>query len=72
MKKKRQKNKSRDHPQRIVISTLFFFFIPNEKKKTFETRSKKVDADKGIAPLYSGHEPNMLLLHQPAFILKGI
>lgn len=31
---------------------------------------EKVDADKGIAPLYSGHEPNMLLLHQSAFILK--
>ncbi len=24
------------------------------------------DADKGIAPLFAGHEPVMLLLHQPA------
>ena len=27
-------------------------------------------AGKGFAPLYTGHEPGMLLLHQPAFILK--
>ena len=25
-------------------------------------------ADKGFEPLYAGHEPVMLLLHQPAFL----
>ena len=27
----------------------------------------KFDADKGFAPLYAGHEPVMLLLHQSAY-----
>jgi hypothetical protein len=26
-----------------------------------------MDADKGVAPIYSGHEPDMLLLHQSAY-----
>ena len=29
---------------------------------------KSLYADKGFAPLYPGHEPVMLLLHQPACI----
>jgi hypothetical protein len=28
-----------------------------------------VSADKGFAPMYPGHEPIMLLLHQSAVIL---
>jgi hypothetical protein len=46
----------------LSFFTYFYYF----------KRWEKVDADKGIAPLYFGHEPNMLLLHQPADILKGI
>ena len=31
---------------------------------------KNIYADKGIEPLYSGHEPTMLPLHQSAFSKK--
>ena len=30
--------------------------------------SKLFSADKGFAPLFAGHEPAMLLLHQSAYI----
>ena len=30
----------------------------------------KWSADRGFAPLYTGHEPIMFLLHQSAYILK--
>jgi hypothetical protein len=33
---------------------------------------KKKSADKGIAPIYAGHEPVMLLLHQSALATTKI
>lgn len=54
------------------ILFFFFCFVFFLLISTSWNGQKKVDADKGIAPLYSGHEPNMLLLHQSALIIKGI
>lgn len=31
-----------------------------------------VQADRGFAPLFTGHEPGMLLLHQSALILISV
>ena len=31
-----------------------------------------MDADRGFAPLLTGHEPGMLLLHQSTLITKNI
>ncbi len=34
-----------------------------KKRQKNKTVEKKIYADKGIAPKYPGHEPDMLLLH---------